>query len=149
VDVTDDEALDSVLADRLNQLFAGSRPGGRSWTNDEVAAAIKKSHPSVRVSGAYLSALRNGKRRQPSHELLVELAKFFGVAPGYFFDSDHADRVTQQLAALDELRQAGVRGVALRAAGLPPDSLAAVTAVLDQMRKLQGLPSVDEEQPEP
>jgi transcriptional regulator with XRE-family HTH domain len=137
------------LADRLNQLFSGSRPGGRSWTNDEVATQIKNANPAVKVSGAYLSALRVGKRRQPSHELLVELARFFGVSPGYFFDSGHADRVTQQLAALDELRQAGVRGVALRAAGLPPDSLAVVTAVLDQMRKLQGLPPVDEERHKP
>lgn len=144
--MADDGEPDSALADRLNQLFLGSRPGGRSWTNDEVAAQIKKSNPAVRVSGAYLSAMRIGKRRQPSRELLVELAKFFGVSPGYFFDSGHADRITQQLAALDELRQAGVRGVALRAAGLPPDSLAVVTAVLDQMRKLQGLPPVDEEQ---
>ena len=123
-----DEGPDSVLADRLNQLFIVSRPGGRPWTNDEVAAQIKRSNPLVKVGGAYLSALRNGKRRQPSRDLLAELAKFFGVSLGYFYDSGQADRISQQLAALDELRQAGVHGVALRAVGLPADSLEVVTA---------------------
>jgi transcriptional regulator with XRE-family HTH domain len=125
-----------------------SRPQGRPWTNDEVAAEIKKSAPTVKVSGAYLSAIRNGKRLQPSHDLLIALAKFFGVAPAYFFDPDGADRISRQLAALDELRQAGVRSIALRAIGLPTDSMDAVTAVLDQMRKLQGLPPVPEERGE-
>jgi transcriptional regulator with XRE-family HTH domain len=141
--VAENEA-DPALAERLNELFRLSRPGGRPWTNDEVATEIKKSDPEIRVSGAYLSALRNGTRRQPSRDLLAALAKFFGVSPAYFFHSDQADRILQQLAALDELRQAGVRGVALRAAGLPAESLVAVTAVLDQLRKLQGLPPVDE-----
>lgn len=144
--MADDDGLGDELANRLNQLFRVSRPGGRPWTNDEVAAEIKKSNPLVRVSGAYLSALRNGKRRQPSRDLLVELAKLFGVGPAYFFDSGQADRISQQLAALDELRQAGVRGVALRAVGLPTESLDVVTAVLDQMRRLQGLPPVEEKQ---
>jgi transcriptional regulator with XRE-family HTH domain len=138
------DKVESVLADRLNELFGMSRPRGRPWTNDEVAAEIKKLAPEIKVSGAYLSALRNGKRRQPSQDLLVALAKFFGVSPAYFFDSGRADRINQQLAALDELRQAGVRGVALRAVGLPPEILDAVTAILDQMRRLQGLPAVDE-----
>jgi transcriptional regulator with XRE-family HTH domain len=145
--VVDDE-VGSVLADRLNELFSMSRPRGRPWTNDEVATEIKKSAPEIKVSGAYLSALRSGKRRQPSRDLLVALARFFGVSPAYFFDSGQADRVNQQLAALDELRQAGVRSVALRAVGLPPEILDAVTAILDQMRRLQGLPAVDEDRGE-
>jgi transcriptional regulator with XRE-family HTH domain len=138
--------VEPVLADRLNELFRVSRPRGRPWTNDEVAAGIKRTNPAIKVSGAYLSALRNGKRRQPSRDLLTALAKFFGVSPAYFFDSGQADRISQQLAALDELRQAGVRGLALRAVGLPAESLSVVNAVLDQMRKLQGLPPVDEQE---
>jgi hypothetical protein len=45
---------------------------------------------------------------------------------------------------LDELHQAGVRSIALRAVGLPPESLAPVRAVLDEIRKLQGLPEKDD-----
>lgn len=135
----------SMLADRLDELFTLSRPQGRQWTNSEVAAEIRKADPDIKVSGAYLSALRSGARKNPSRVLLEALAGFFGVSPAYFFDSAHADRVNQQLAALDEIRQAGVRSIALRAIGLPAESLSAMAAVLDQMRKLQGLPPVREE----
>ncbi|QUQ66638.1 helix-turn-helix domain-containing protein [Kutzneria sp. CA-103260] len=135
---------ESVLAERLDGLFRSSRPRGRTWTNDEVATELKAVNPGLRVSGAYLSALRTGKRERPSRELLDALAAFFGVAPAYFYDRDHADQTSRQLAMLDELHQAGVRSIALRAVGLPPESLDAVTAVLDQIRKLQGLPPVDD-----
>ncbi|RJQ71631.1 XRE family transcriptional regulator [Pseudonocardiaceae bacterium YIM PH 21723] len=139
------QAIDgSVLARRLDDLFRKSRPGGHRWTNDEVAAELKRANPDLKVSGAYLSALRTGKRVRPSPELQVALATFFGVAPSYFFDPDSADRVGRQLDALDQLSQAGVRAVALRAVGLPEQSLAAVTAVLDQIRKQEGLPPVVE-----
>jgi transcriptional regulator with XRE-family HTH domain len=133
---------ESTLAERLNDLFTASRPEGRRWTNGEVAAQIKAKHPRIRASGAYLSALRNGTRTRPSPELLAALAEFFGVSPAYFVDPDHADRVNAQLAGLEMLSQAGVRGVALRAVGLQQDSLEAITAMLDQVRKLQGLPPV-------
>ncbi|HKS98857.1 MAG TPA: helix-turn-helix transcriptional regulator [Rugosimonospora sp.] len=136
---------DGSLADRLNELFNLSRPQGRQWTNSEVAAEIRKADPAIKVSGAYLSAIRGGSRKNPSPALLAALARFFGVSAAYFFDTEHADRVNQQLAALDEIRQAGVRSIALRAIGLPAESLDAMAAVLDQMRKLQGLPPVREE----
>jgi len=133
-----------VLAERLDALFRRSRPGGRQWTNDEVAAEIKRANPKLRVSGAYLSALRTGKRHNPSPDLQVALAQFFGVSPAYFFDRHHADRVQAQLAALEELSQTGVRSVALRAVGLSQENLEAITVVLDQIRIAQGLPPVDE-----
>lgn len=134
----------ALHASRLDALFRRSRPEGRKWTNDEVAAEIKRTNPGIKVSGAYLSALRNGKRSHPSAELLAALAKFFGVSPAYFFSPDHAEQVTQQLEMLDEMRQAGVRAIALRAVGLPEESLEPIRAVLDEVRKLQGLPPVEE-----
>ncbi|MGK5627226.1 helix-turn-helix domain-containing protein [Streptomyces sp. URMC 123] len=139
-----DSAGDSLLADRLDHLFRVSRPRGRQWTNREVAEEIKAAHPGLKVSGAYLSAIRTGKRTNPSSELLNALAAFFGVSPAYFVDAHYAERVNVQLAALNELDQAGVRAVAMRAVGLPPESLSAITAVIDQLRKLQGLPPVEE-----
>lgn len=134
-----------ALGERLDSLFHTSRPQGKRWTNDEVAAALKRDNPSLRVSGAYLSAIRTGKRDNPSPELLSALAKFFGVSSAYFYDHDYQDDVVKQLAMLDELRQAGVRSIALRAVGLPQESLDAVAAVMDQIRKLQSLPPVDNE----
>ncbi|WP_369395555.1 XRE family transcriptional regulator (plasmid) [Streptomyces sp. CG1] len=138
-----DDVDNSALATRLDDLFNKSRPEGRRWTNSEVAAQIKSRHPQIRVSGAYLSALRNGTRTRPSPELQTALAEFFGVSPAYFVDPDHADRVSAQLAGLEALSQAGVRGVALRAVGLQQDSLEAITAMLDHVRRLQGLPPVE------
>jgi transcriptional regulator with XRE-family HTH domain len=135
---------ESVLAEQLNSLFRSSRPQGRSWTNDEVAGELKKRNPGLRVSGAYLSALRTGKRERPSYDLLAALARFFGVAPAYFFDRDYAEQTATQLAMLDEIHQAGVRGIALRAVGLPEEALEPVRAVLDQIRKLQGLPEIED-----
>ncbi len=132
------------LAERLDTLFRTSRPHGRRWTNDEVAANLKAANPTLRVSGAYLSAIRTGKRANPSPDLLQSLATFFGVSPAYFVDPDHADTTARQLAMLDELRQSGVRSIALRAVGLPEESLHAVAAVLDEIRKAQGLPPVGE-----
>jgi transcriptional regulator with XRE-family HTH domain len=134
----------NLFTERLNELFRMSRPKGLRWTNDEVAAEIKKADPDIKVSGAYLSALRTGKRTRPSPELQVALAKFFGVSPAYFFDSQRGEQIGHQLAALDDMRQAGVRAIALRAVGLPTESLDAMTTVLDQMRRLQGLPPVQE-----
>ncbi|MFE1914461.1 helix-turn-helix domain-containing protein [Streptomyces anandii] len=138
-----DAPEESTLAGRLDSLFSRSLPAGRRWTNNEVADKIKEKHPHIRVSGAYLSALRNGSRTRPSQELLSALAEFFGVSPAYFVDPDYAERANAQLAGLEMLNQAGVRGLALRAVGLQKDSLEAVTAMLDQVRKLQGLPPVE------
>jgi transcriptional regulator with XRE-family HTH domain len=134
----------TLLAKRLDELFQRGRPGGARWTNDEVATEIKKLDPNIRVSGAYLSALRTGKRTRPSPELQLALAKFFGVSPAYFFDPKRAEQISHQLATLDEMRQAGVRAIALRAVGLPAESIDAMTVILDQMRRLQGLPPVQE-----
>jgi transcriptional regulator with XRE-family HTH domain len=149
--MSDEETLagGSVLAVRLNTLFETSRPGKRRWTNDEVAEAIKRRKPDLRVSGAYLSALRTGKRTRPSPELQVALAEFFGVSPAYFFDADYAEQANAQLAALDELSRAGVREIALRAIGLSKDSLDTVLAVLDQIRKQQGLPPAQDDEMRP
>jgi transcriptional regulator with XRE-family HTH domain len=140
-----EEAELPLLAARLDKLFRTSRPGSKRWTNDEVATELKRANPGVKVTGAYLSALRSGKRTRPSPELQLALARFFGVAPAYFFDAGYAERVDAQLELLDDLSQAGVRSIAARAVGLSPESLAAVTAVLDQVRELQGLPPVQDE----
>jgi ESX-1-secreted protein regulator len=134
-----------TLAVRLDELFRRSRPGGLRWTNDQIAAEVKEINPKIRVSGAYLSALRTGARTRPSPELLAALAKFFGVSPAYFFDPDRAGQISQQLAVLDQMSQAGVRAIALRAVGLPAETLGAMATVLDQMRKAQGLPPVTEQ----
>jgi transcriptional regulator with XRE-family HTH domain len=131
-----------TLAVRLDQLFRTARPQGRKWTNAEVAAELKAASPELKVGAVYLSQLRTGKRTNPSQELLAALARFFGVSVGYFFDEKIAESVLSELASLEAMRQAGVRAVAMRAAGLPEESLQAITAILDQYREMQRLPPV-------
>lgn len=134
-----------TFAVRLDNLFKMVRPQGRRWTNAEVAAELKKAAPSLKVGAVYLSQLRAGKRTNPSHELLAALANFFGVSVAYFFDEQLAETVLTELSAVEAMRQAGVRAVAMRAAGMKEDNLKAITAIMDQYRQLQGLPPVDDQ----
>lgn len=90
----------------------------------------------------YLSQLRTGKRANPSPDLLSALARFFGVSVAYFFDDKVAESVLGELAAIEALRQSGVRAVAMRAAGMKKENLQAITAIMDQYRQMQGLPPV-------
>ncbi|MEV6604411.1 helix-turn-helix transcriptional regulator [Kutzneria sp. NPDC051319] len=127
----------SLLADRLNRLFEDVRPGGRTgrrWTNEEVANAVKTAVPTVRVSGAYLSALRTGAKRRPSTELLAALARFFRVSVDYFVTGETRPDAETELARVAE--NLGVRHLALRALELSPEGLAAVTKIIEQVIEL-------------
>ncbi len=134
-----------TLAARLDELFRTACPRGRKWTNAEVAAELKAASPDLKIGAAYLSQLRTGKRTNPSQDLLAALARFFGVSAGYFFDDKIAESVRIELASLAAMREAGVRAVAMRAAGLPEESLQAITVILDQYRQLQRLPPVKDD----
>lgn len=138
-----------VLAVRLDDLFRTVRPKGKHWTNADVAEELKRVNPDLRVGGVYLSQLRTGKRSNPSPDLLAALARFFGVSVSYFFDDEVAKSVLSEVAAIEALRQAGVRAVAMRAAGMKKENLEAITVIMDQYRQLQGLPPVtDSSEPE-
>ncbi|MEU5285082.1 helix-turn-helix domain-containing protein [Streptomyces sp. CA-278952] len=131
-----------VLAVRLDDLFKTVRPQNKNWTNAEVAEELKRASPELKVGGVYLSQLRTGARSNPSPDLLAALSRFFGVSVAYFFDDTVAESVLTEVAAIEALRQAGVRSVAMRAAGMEKESLQAVMAVMDQYRRMQGLPPV-------
>jgi hypothetical protein len=66
---------------------------------------------------------------------------------GYFSDEATAEEASQQLEVLAALRDVGVRSVALRAAGLSQSSLAAVHAVIENARRLEGLRDDDKDGP--
>ncbi|MBF6332331.1 helix-turn-helix domain-containing protein [Nocardia transvalensis] len=127
-----------ALKDRLQRLFDDIRPQGRHgrrYTNDEVAAAIKQRNPAVRVSGAYLSALRTGGKTRPSPDLLAALAEFFGVKPGYFLDPVTAEETDAEIALAHTLANMGVRQIALRAARLEPHQRDLLAQLIDQMER--------------
>jgi transcriptional regulator with XRE-family HTH domain len=126
------------LAQRLDGLFDAVRPEGRAgrrYTNAEVADAVKEVNPSIRVSDAYLSALRKGSKRNPSTELLAALAGFFGVPPSYFLDDATAAHTDAEMELLRVAANIGVRRLAFRALDLSPEDLAAVTRIVEQTLK--------------
>lgn len=131
----------SALASRLTHLFdVVRRPDGREFSNEEVATAIARDQ-GVKLSGSYVWYLRTGQRDNPTYRHLSALARFFGVPPAYFFDDETSREVDAELDLLTAMRDAGVRDVALRAAGLSAESLAAVTDVINRFRRLERLPA--------
>jgi transcriptional regulator with XRE-family HTH domain len=131
-----------TLSEKLNHLFNTFHPPHRGpYTNDEVAAAICEGDGPT-ISGAYLWYLRRGERDNPTKKHLEVLASFFGVSPSYFFDEEEARKIDEELELLAALRDAGVKKVALRAAGLSPKNLKTLAKMIGNVRKMEGLPSV-------
>ncbi|MFF7633004.1 helix-turn-helix domain-containing protein [Kitasatospora sp. NPDC008050] len=135
-----------TLQERLNALFETVHPPGRGpYSNHEVADMLRE-RGGVSPSHVYLWQLRTGRRDNPTRRHLEALAGFFGVPVAYFFDDSTADRVTAELAFVSELRTSGVQRVAMRVAGLSPQSMEQVLATVEQLRVQEGLPvgSADE-----
>ncbi|MDG9702072.1 XRE family transcriptional regulator [Streptomyces sp. DH37] len=125
-----------TLAEKLDRLFDTIRPEGpkgRRYTNEEVATAVKRAEPGIRVGGAYLSALRKGTKKNPSTELLTALARFFGVPASYFLDEHTAARTDAEIELAKVAHNLGVRRLALRALELSPEGLAAVTRIVESV----------------
>lgn len=127
------------LADRLNLLFAKvPRPdNGQPYSNERAAEELTDA--GVSVTGGYLSALRTGRRNNPTARLLAAIANLFDVPITYFFDDEHARKVEEQLNTLANLRSAGVRGIVARSAGVSEQSIASLRALLEHLRKMEGL----------
>lgn len=133
-----------TLADKLNRLFQTVRPrGGGEYSHEEVAAALREGGGPT-ISATYVWQLRKGLRDNPTKRHLEALANFFGVPPAYFFDEAAAERIDAELELLNALRDASVRQIALRASGLSPKSLNAITEMVERVRELEGLPDATE-----
>jgi transcriptional regulator with XRE-family HTH domain len=126
------------FAAQLNHLIATvHRPGGPPYSNKDLADAAQAR--GVRCTPQYIGQLRAG-RHAPSLEMATAIAGIFGVRTDYFSDPVLARRTDEQLAFLAAVQDTGVTAVAMRAAGLSPRGLAALTAVIDQIRAVEGLP---------
>jgi transcriptional regulator with XRE-family HTH domain len=144
-----DTASTRALAERLDHLFRTVRsPTGREYRHEEVAKAIAESQ-AVSISPSYIWYLRTGQRDNPTFRHLSALARFFGVPPAYFFDDGVARQIEAELALVAAMRDVGVRTVAMRAEGLSPESLRAVTSMIDRVRQLEGLPRAERQPSDP
>jgi transcriptional regulator with XRE-family HTH domain len=133
------EAEASSFAAKLDHLFKTVHPSGRGeYSFEEVATELaRRGGPTI--SATYLWQLRKGVRDNPTKKHIEALSDFFGVPAAYFFDDEAAGRIDAELELLSTMRDAGVRGVALRSSGLSSESLDAVRAVIEQVRRLEGL----------
>jgi transcriptional regulator with XRE-family HTH domain len=134
-----------TLAEKLDHLFTTVRsPRGGEYTFEEVASALRDAGGPT-ISATYVWQLRKGIRDNPTKRHLEALASFFGVSPSYFFDEAAAERIEAELELLTAMRDASVRSMALRASGLSPSSLEAIRAVIENARRLEGLPNGDQD----
>lgn len=138
------DAAARSLAQKIDYLFRTVHPSGRGeYSNAEVAAALQAAGGPT-ISATYVWQLRTGKRDNPTMKHLEALASFFQVPPAYFFDDEASSRITEELATLAALRDAGVRSIALRANGLSPQVLSSIRGMLDHARALEGLPASED-----
>ena len=126
---------DQTLATKIDRLFdVVRRPDGQRYTYDEVAQACREATGET-FSATYLWQLRTGKRDNPTKRHLEALAGFFQVPPAYFFDDEQSARLSDELAALGAMRDAGVRAIALRAVTLSTDGQALIRDLVDAIAR--------------
>jgi transcriptional regulator with XRE-family HTH domain len=136
-----------TLAQRLERLFATAHPPWRGpYSTTEAVAAINEAAGRPVISYNYLYQLRRGTKTEPGHSRLAAIARFFEVPVSYFTDGDaeaaRVERHVEEREVAAALQDQGVRDVAFRAAGLSPGSLAAILSVIDNARRLEGLPAL-------
>ncbi|ACU77749.1 conserved hypothetical protein [Catenulispora acidiphila DSM 44928] len=131
-----------VIAKRIEHLFTTVYPGslGRPYTLREAVEKINADAGENLISVAYLSQLRNGDKRHPAFDKLAGVAKLFGVSTDYFLDDETAARTDQQLALVAAMREQGVDRLATRSLGLSANSLEAILGMIENARKIEGLP---------
>jgi transcriptional regulator with XRE-family HTH domain len=134
------EGAGASFSARLDHLFRTVHPQGRGeYSYREVAKAIEDGGDTT-ISASYLNQLRTGVKDNPTKRHIEALAAFFGVPPSYFFDAGDAARIDKELDLLAALRDSGVRQIAMRAAGLPPEALESVRQIIELTRNVTGLP---------
>lgn len=134
-----------AFAELLDYLFREVHPPSRGpYTYAEVAQGIHDS-AGITISASAIQQLRTGTKANPKLQTIRALAGFFGVPAGYFFDEDVAERTRAEIQVVAAMRDHEVRRVALRANGLSPSSLQMLSTVIEQARRLEGLPGDETE----
>ncbi|MEV5129087.1 helix-turn-helix domain-containing protein [[Kitasatospora] papulosa] len=139
------EGNERTFAELLDYLFRTVHPKGRSpFTYAEVSQGIRDT-AGVSISASAIQQLRTGTNTNPKMQTIRALAGFFGVSPGYFFDEAEAERQRAEIQVVAAMLDQGVRRVALRANGLSASSLNMLNSVIDQARRLEGMPDEADE----
>lgn len=124
------------LAEKIDRLIKAKRARERRSSSYKDLAAAIRALGGASISAAYLWQLHTGVKDNPQKKTLETLAHFFGVPVTYFFDTDEASRLYEELPiALD----VDVRKIALRAADLSPESRAVIGQMIEQARKIEAM----------
>ncbi len=127
-----------TFAAKLDRLFATKhRAGERELSYESAATGITAM--GAKISPTTLWQLRTGKTSNPTLGTVKAIAAFFGVPAAYFLDDEVAERIDAELELVIAMRDAGVGDLALRAADLSPESIAAITGMINTARKAEGL----------
>jgi transcriptional regulator with XRE-family HTH domain len=129
------------------------RPVGKArFSVREVSESIRRDQ-GVEISPGYIGFLCSGQRDNPGIQQVKALATFFGVPASFLAGDGDPAPITRELeklaAAIAQREQLektdaamsdpGVLVVAVKARGISPDHLQLVSAMLDQVRQLEGL----------
>lgn len=128
------------FAGKLNRLFAAvPKPGQGEYSPEDVSRAVAERGGNI--SPAYIYLLRKGQRDNPTKKHIEALADFFGVPAAYFFAKDEASgQWDEHLALAGAVKDAGIRLIAERAAGLSPAALDAVLRIVEVAREIEHVP---------
>lgn len=135
------------LAERLDLLFRTvprDEGGSEMHTSTSIVEALR--HQGISVTPNHIRAMRTGRRSNPSFRLLAGLAEIFRVPLDYFVDDSVAAEIEESLQALVAMRDTGVQQIMMRAHGVSAESLGSVLALLDQIRRIEGLDTSDDQQ---
>lgn len=146
-----------TIAEKLDHLIRTVHPAERgplSYMEIAESIKVKAGSEGSTISHATIQKIRKGEITDPKVSTLTVIAEFFGVPVTYFFDDEVAERVDAKIAKVkqrielskvekelvDALGDGHVRDVAVRMNGLSAASLQAIRGVIDQARRLEGLP---------
>ena len=135
------------LAERLDLLFRTvPRSDNSTQLHSSASVAEELEHKNISVTPNHIRALRTGRRRNPSFRLLAGLAEIFRVPLDYFVDDSASAEIEESLQALVAVRDTGVQQLMMRAHGVSTESLSPVLALLDQIRRIEGLDQGDDQE---
>ena len=133
------------LAERLDLLFRTvPREDNSAELHSSASVTEELERRGISVTSNHIRALRTGRRNNPSFRLLAGLAEIFRVPLDYFIDDSVSAEIQDSLQALVAMRDTGVQQLMMRAHGVSTESLGPVLALLDQIRRIEGLDARDQ-----
>ncbi|MBT2234810.1 helix-turn-helix domain-containing protein [Nonomuraea sp. NEAU-A123] len=130
----------ATFAERLDEALRD-----KGWSARQAQREMKRTHPDLAITHAYISGLRRGKHTNPSTEVVTALAQLFDVSVSWLFGEDppppqlsEEDQQRHQ-AVREGLAELGVQNIAERLVGLSPLSLEAIEKMVEAMRRAEQL----------